>query len=235
MRKQKFLGVYSMNNRDFRGSTRKRLFFVWSTGPETFEVQRLDGTYKAVGAPQEVDKRTLEALYVHEPSILAAPVSGGGVAAAERKPEPARTVGPEVEKTLRAHFRKAMQRLRRQEEKFAALEALQTLADVEEGIGPQHKYMFADFGIDLRKNKEYPLALAFCRRVLQLAPEDDHAHFNAARVLLEMGNVEAAEEHLLTALNLEPDTPVYKLMMDYLMQERRKRQAPRKKGTLASR
>lgn len=139
------------------------------------------------------------------------------------------TAPEQIKKTedyLRGFFEKALKRSKRTGERTAAIEALKTVAEVEEGIVPAHKHMFADFGTSLRQNALLELALGCCKRVLELAPEDDHAHFNAARVLFDMNDLDGAEQHLLTAQSLDASEPVYAKMLDFIQKERRRRFKP---------
>lgn len=224
MREKAFLGVYSAPYGGGGSKARKRLFFVWSDSVDSYEVQRLDNSYRPVDRKVSLGEGEFKSSYTFEPNVLVTPVS-------TRKPSSPLNLRQmsdpaEVEKTLREHFRKALVRYRRRSEQSAARQALLTLTEVEEGIIPQHKHMFADFGINLRKNSELDLALACCKRVLALAPSDDHAHFNTARVLMEMGNFDDAEQHVLVALDLAPETIIYRRMLEYLTTERRRRQRP---------
>lgn len=229
MAKKAFLGVYSAQGKDLRGNLQKTLYFAWQTGA-TYSVQRLDGAYKALGAPRDINEGAFKTLFKFEPSILAAPVAEARPAHAPAPPDaPAPAATPpkdDVEATLRAHFNKAVSRLKYARDKKAAFAALQTLVEVEEGIEENHKHMFAEFGATLRKAKHYDMALAFCMRVLALAPHDDHASFNASRVLLEMGRWDDAERHLRTAMSMTSNVELYERMLRHLRKERQKRLRP---------
>ena len=245
-----YLGVYSIRAKD--AAARKRLFFVWADGDGGYIVQLLDGAYRPTGPLRSVNFTLFQGQFVYEPSILVAPLSVGQGTDAEpgarddrtdglpppmdapASPSPSQPSGnaasdaKEVENYLRSHFNKAMRRIKRPEERTAALESLKTLADVEEGIVPEHKHMFTDFGITLRKNELLELALSCSRRVLDLSPDDDHAHFNIARILYEMGRVDDAEQHLLAALDLAPDAIVCIKMLKYIQKQRRLRGKPQR-------
>ncbi len=249
MQGKTYLGVYSIRAKD--AAARKRLFFVWADGDGGYIVQLLDGAYQPTGPVRSVNFSVFQGQFVYEPSILAAPLSAGRETDAEpaphggaahtpppmdapassppsEAPDKAAEEAKEVESFLRSHFNKAMRRIKRPEERAAALESLKTLADVEEGIVPEHKHMFTDFGITLRKNELLELALSCSRRVLDLAPNDDHAHFNIARILYEMGRVDDAEQHLLAALDLAPEELVYIKMLKYIQKQRRLHEKPQR-------
>lgn len=127
----------------------------------------------------------------------------------------------QVETDLRGSFRKALRGLNRPREREAALLALEQLAAATEGIAPVHKHMFRDFGVELRKKSLPELALRCGMRVLELAPGDDHAHFNLARILCLLGAYDEAEAHVETAMRLDQVEPVYPRLLAHIRRERR--------------
>ena len=131
----------------------------------------------------------------------------------------------QVETSMRETFRKTLLRLKRPKERHAALTALEQMAASKEGIMPEHRHMFRDFGVQLRKQSQPDTALHFSRRVVKLAPGDDHALFNMARVLCDLRKFEEAEQLLAQAMKIDASEPVYRRLRDYIMRE--KRRAPR--------
>ena len=79
--------------------------------------------------------------------------------------------------------------------------------------------MFRDFGVSLRQNSQLALALLFSRRVVELAPNDDHAHFNLARILCLMGQFDEAAAHVRTAMNMGGEEPLYFRMLVHIRKE----------------
>lgn len=110
----------------------------------------------------------------------------------------------ELDRQLRSEFAIALARWRRGD-KITPLKVFETMCAREEGIIPAHKHMFTDFAIDLRKSSLPALAVRHYQKAVDLAPEDSNAHFNLARICYETGNLDKAEEHLRTALELSPD------------------------------
>lgn len=131
----------------------------------------------------------------------------------------------QIEASMRETFRKTLLRLKRPKERHAALTALEQMAESKEGIVPEHRHMFRDFGVQLRKQSQPDTALPFSRRVVKLAPGDDHALFNMARVLCDLRKFEEAEQLLAQAMKIDASEPVYRRLRDYIMRE--KRRAPR--------
>ena len=66
-----------------------------------------------------------------------------------------------------------------------------------------------------RKERNYPLAIDFHLRALQIK-EDDHLLFNAARTYYEMKDIAAAKDCLTKALALNPDLMVARQFLDFL-------------------
>ena len=111
-----------------------------------------------------------------------------------------------------------------------ALQALRDIAEMEEGIVPDHKHMFAEFGINLRKGKLPEIALAHAKRVLSLAPGDSHGHFNIAHIYHTLGELGEAEQHLRTALEFSPDLGHARDFLAYIGKERRQKELDDSKG-----
>ncbi len=110
----------------------------------------------------------------------------------------------ELDRQLRSEFAIALARWRRGD-KVTPLKVFEAMCTREEGIIPAHKHMFTDFAIDLRKSSLPALAAQHYQKAVDLAPEDSNAHFNLARICYETGKLDKAEEHLQTALELNPD------------------------------
>ncbi len=198
---RKFIGVYSRIDKQ----KVKTFYFIFKSD-ELIYIQKLNAFFQPTEALKTIDKNTFNNLFTAEPHIKKFPkakVQYGKSKKAEN------LASSKVEEALRELFRKAMVRVRRGEMEDGALSILENLTTVEEGITVKHKHMFNDFGIEMRKKKNYPHALAFCKRVIALHNDDDHAHFNVARVLMEMGELDEAEQHLLTAQFLNPTSPIY--------------------------
>jgi len=196
-------------------------------------VQELDRAFQPQREAVSIDPATFCASFSLEPAIFATPVRKGIVPASPFQPQagipPAKT--PEqlsaeraaVENDLRAHFGTLLLKIRRDGDLQNALRFLQDIAEVEEGIVPEHKYMFAEFGINLRKGKLPEVALAHAKRVLSLAPGDSHAHFNIARIYHVLGKLDEAEQHLLSALEFSPDLEYARDFLAYIGKERRQK------------
>jgi tetratricopeptide (TPR) repeat protein len=78
------------------------------------------------------------------------------------------------------------------------------LVRLDAAFEPEHKHMFNDFGINLRKAKMYQQAVTYYSRALEMTADDENLHVNVARALFETKDIDGCVEHLLTALRLAP-------------------------------
>ena len=131
-----------------------------------------------------------------------------------------------LETHLRETFRQTLLRLKRPRERKAAMLALEKIAGTTEGIVPSHKHMFRDFGVRLRQNFQPALALLFNRKAVELAPEDDHARFNLARILCALGQYDEAAEHIRVAMDMDKKEPLYEKMLAHILALKQKGVAP---------
>jgi tetratricopeptide (TPR) repeat protein len=233
-----FMGVYSsLTTGAHTGhgpGRRKQYWFVWDSGDAGYGVQALDGAFHPQGEALVVEPSIFRASFTPEPSILAAPMRRSPFPVPPSRPQDdalsAKTheqhaaERAEVENHMRAHFGALLLKIRRGDDVQAALKGLQDIAEVEEGIVPEHKYMFAEFGVNLRKGQLPEIALVHAKRVLSLAPGDSHAHFNVARIYHMLGKLGEAEQHLLAALEFSPDLECARDMLAYIGKERHQKQ-----------
>lgn len=238
MRNPKFLGVYSGKSlvQSSDGKRVKRFYFVWDLGNACYAAQGLDNSFTPIEKPRLLSQAQLKANLKLEPGILAAPISTPDFRRIEaalstkhvateltdasiQELEKARRA-KQVEADLRNNFDKALRALSRPRDRKGALAAITQIAESTEGIVPAHKHMFRDFGVSLRKKSLPELAVNCAQRVLELAPNDDHAHFNMARLLSHMGMYDEAEAHLLKAIKLDRNEKIYPQMLSWLRKER---------------
>ncbi|MDR2573227.1 MAG: tetratricopeptide repeat protein [Desulfovibrio sp.] len=78
------------------------------------------------------------------------------------------------------------------------------LVKLDNAFEAEHKHLFNDFGINLRKNKMLAQSLEYYQRALDLSPQDENLHMNMARVFLETKDIAKCIEHLFKALDIAP-------------------------------
>ena len=242
MRPPQYVGVFSHQDAQ-QPETGKGLYFVWQKDDGSYIAQQVDGTFRPRGPVREVSAPELKRDYKPQPHMQAAPMTTLDFAALERLPGQRKAVSSadeaitgldtalfipsndplaeQVESTLRESFRKALLRLKRPAERQTAIATLERLAAVTENITTVHKHMFRDFGVKLRQSGLPELALLFGKRVLALAPDDDHAHFNLARILCALGAYDEAGSHIRMAMGMDKHQPLYNTMLEYINREKK--------------
>lgn len=230
MRNPKFLGVYSRRNVKGRKG-RIPSWFAWSLPDGSYAVQPLDQAYTVQGPAEAVSAAEFDSLFKLEPSILAAPVitpDFSWLGTRPSEPENAKFAAPErarqarqVEAGLRDSFDRALRALSRPRDKKAALASIERIAGTRQGIVTEHKHMFRDFGVALRKKALIELAVACAGRAVELSPDDDHARFNLARLLGMAGRFDDANEQLDIAQKIDPAEKVYPRLRKYLNSKRK--------------
>lgn len=108
---------------------------------------------------------------------------------------------------IRANFGAALVFLA-QGEKDKAENVFTRLVRLDGTFEKQHKHLFNEFGISLRKAQMYKQAIAYYQRALQLCQEDENLHINIARSLFEEGFFTSCSEYLLKSLKLSPGNPL---------------------------
>ena len=85
-----------------------------------------------------------------------------------------------------------------------AQDIFQRLVKLEAAFEPEHKHLFNEFGINLRKSKMLQESFEYYQRALELSPSDENLYMNMARVLLELKDINQCVDYLLKALELAP-------------------------------
>ena len=85
-----------------------------------------------------------------------------------------------------------------------AQDIFQRLVKLEAAFEPEHKHLFNEFGINLRKSKMLQESFEYYQRALELSPTDENLYMNMARVLLELKDIGQCVDYLLKALELAP-------------------------------
>lgn len=78
------------------------------------------------------------------------------------------------------------------------------LVNLDGAFEEEHKHLFNEFGINLRKNKMFSQSLEYYLRALSLARQDENLYINIARVYLELKDIPHCAEFLGKALELSP-------------------------------
>ncbi|MFW5733648.1 MAG: tetratricopeptide repeat protein [Oceanidesulfovibrio sp.] len=105
---------------------------------------------------------------------------------------------------VRANFGLGLTYLERGESEKAD-NIFERLVKLDAAFEPEHKHLFNDFGINLRKSKMYDQALEYYGRAETLATADENLYYNMARAYFEKRQIDQAVEYLNKALELDPE------------------------------
>lgn len=100
-----------------------------------------------------------------------------------------------------------------------AQDIFERLVKLDGAFEPEHKHLFNEFGINLRKSKMLQQSLEYYQRALELSRNDENLYMNLARVLLETKDVTGCIDNLLKALELAPKHEPSLKFMAWLIQK----------------
>jgi tetratricopeptide (TPR) repeat protein len=193
-------------------------------------IQPLNPNYVPSGPKQEIPKEDFLEQYAPEPEFYTSKVFPSirklnqTIAKAERHRSNGETYSAEMEygnalrvdeENIRANFGLGLTYLERGETGKAD-NIFQRLIKMEATFDAEHKHLFNDFGINLRKNEMYDQALEYYAKALELSPADENLHYNMARAAFAKADIKKTLEHLRTALSLNKDLEIAKKFLLYL-------------------
>ncbi len=91
------------------------------------------------------------------------------------------------------------------------------LVKLDAAFEPEHKHLFNEFGINLRKNGMNDQAIAYYSRAMELASHDEHLYYNMARAYLEKKDVPNALDALIKSLEINPALEVSAKFLAWLV------------------
>lgn len=107
------------------------------------------------------------------------------------------------EENIRANFGLGITYLERGENNKAE-DILGRLVKLDGAFETEHKHLFNDFGINLRKNRMYDQSISYYTRALELSGHDENLYYNIARAYLEKKDPDSAVEYLLKGMEINP-------------------------------
>lgn len=223
---EKIRGVFSITEKTTVGfgATKQRkekkiYLFVEEQDDGQIGVQPLNDSFVPRGDLRFITKEDLVENYVPEPEIYMEKVYPAirqvirSVSSAERHLKQGNPYTAEYEfknalrvdeENIRATFGLGLTYLERGDRDKGDL-VFRRLVRLNGAFSPEHKHLFNDFGIKLRKNNMYTQAMKFYSRAYQLCKDDEHLLYNMARTLYEKGSYPAALTFITKALALKPD------------------------------
>lgn len=230
-------GVFSVDAARYLGrkafglaKAQKVFVFAEEREPDRVTIQRLSRNFIPSGPKRVIDRERLLADYLPEPSIYinkVVPVMRHleeAVAVADRHRERQELFTAEFEYQnvlrvsedhVRATFGLGLTYLERQEKQNADV-VFRKLMRLEAAFTAEHKHLFNDFGIQMRKLGMYDEAMRYYSRAYHLCKTDEHLLYNMARTLYEKGRLKSSRVMLDKALRLNAAFPEGRAFLAFL-------------------
>ena len=201
-----------------RKTVQKVFWFVDQDESGTINIQPLNTNYIPTGSKKIVSMEDLLQKYAPEPEFYVQAVfprmqqMEDSIQRGDTHRERNETFSAEHEynaalnldeENVRANFGIGLTYLSRGETDKAE-NIFERLVNLEAAFHEEHKHLFNDFGINLRKNKMYAQSVDYYRRALELSTADENLHINIARALMEEKDYAGCTTHLLESLRLAP-------------------------------
>ncbi len=201
-----------------RRTLQKTFWFVETNAEGILECQPVNSNYIPMGAKKTISMDELMEKFAPEPEFYMSSVfpkmqelkkdldSGdkhrekGETFSAEHHYNSALKVD---EENIRANFGIGLTYLQRQEEDKAK-NIFDRLVNLEATFSREHKHLFNEFGIALRKSKMFDEAISYYEKALKLTTNDENLFLNIARVYFEKKNFQECCNYLFKVLYLNP-------------------------------
>ncbi|QJB58406.1 tetratricopeptide repeat protein [Pseudodesulfovibrio sp. zrk46] len=119
------------------------------------------------------------------------------------------------ENNVRANFGLGLTFMERGEPEKAA-DLFERIVGLDAAFDPEHKHLFNEFGINLRKSQLLDQAVDYYTRALEMAPHDENLFYNIARAYFERGDKEDCVTNLQKALEINPYFEEAKAFLAYM-------------------
>ena len=119
------------------------------------------------------------------------------------------------EENIRANFGIGLCYLDRCDEEKAS-DIFRRLVNLDAAFEKEHKHLFNEFGISLRKNAMFDEAIEFYTRAIGLTDDDENIYFNIARSLYEKGKKKEALHYIEKCLHLNPESAAANKLIRHL-------------------
>jgi len=119
------------------------------------------------------------------------------------------------EQNVRANFGIGLCLLAR-DENDKAKEVFDRIVKIESAFEDEHKHLFNEYGIALRKKKMVEQAVDYYSRALELSQNDENLWYNLGRALFDLEEWNECAEAAKQCLSINPNHPEGKKMLAYL-------------------
>lgn len=221
----------------------KELYYVEEFKDGRMTVENISPDFLPSGLKSILERDVLVAEYAPEPDIFQSLVEPKIIALnkALNKADRHRSKGESLsaehwykhaltidEDNVKGHFGLGMTYLDRGDKDKAAL-IFASIMGLHAAFAPEHKHMFNEFGISMRKAGLMQDALGYFGKAKALDEADDHLYFNIARSHFESGDYDQAAEFLHICLRINPDLSHAAKLLD-IVKERRVASRPEGEG-----
>jgi tetratricopeptide (TPR) repeat protein len=107
------------------------------------------------------------------------------------------------EENVRANFGLGLTYMERGETTKAS-DIFERVVTLDAAFSPEHKHLFNEFGINLRKSKLLDQAVEYYERALKITDNDENLYYNIARAYFERGDRDDCLANLRKALEMRP-------------------------------
>lgn len=197
--------------------------------PEMVSLQMLNPKHVPFGKPEMIEKNTLLTEYTPVPELLKEVLKNiREVAKSLARGDKFRKRGESFtaefefnnalnldEENVRANFGIGLCLLER-DEKDKAQEVFDRIVKIDAAFEDEHKHLFNEYGISLRKKKLIQQAVDYYKRALELTRDDENLWFNLARAHFDNEDWAACAEAAQQCLEVNPNHPEGKKVLAYL-------------------
>ncbi len=229
-------GVFSTNtdrllDTENLGRVAQRVFaYAEEENDGRVALQTLSRNFVPTGPKRMITKERLLAEYVPEPSIYINKVMPvmerieESLTLGDRHRQKLETFSAEFEyknvlrldeEHVKAIFGLGLTYLERQESRSANI-VFRKIMMLDAAFLPEHKHLFNEFGMKMRKLGMYDEAIRYYIRAFRLCRTDEHLLYNIARTLFEKGRLKSARMMLARSLRLNPQFREALAFMAYL-------------------
>ncbi|BBD07151.1 tetratricopeptide repeat protein [Desulfovibrio ferrophilus] len=222
---QKIKGVFSTQTVQRVGTgtttrkTVKKTFWMVDEQEACIEIQPLNINYIPSGPKRKVPKEDFLEKFSPEPEFYVSTVFPKmkelteTVDKGDKHREKGETFSAELEyeqainldeDNVRANFGLGLTYLERGDDSKAN-DIFERLVKLDAAFETEHKHLFNEFGINLRKNKMYEQSVDYYERAMELSTTDENLHYNIARAYYEREQFGECALHLKMAIDMNKD------------------------------
>lgn len=235
--KEKIKGVFSTQQltkvgtgTTLRKSIQKSYWYCTELGDGTIEIQPLNVNYVPSGPKKIISMDDLLDKFSPEPEFYTVTVMPKmrelekTIARADRHRKNKESFSAEMEygkavkvdeENVRANFGLGLTYLERGATDKAQ-DIFERLVKIEAAYEMEHKHLFNEFGINLRKNKMSDQALEYYSKALDLTKNDENLYYNIARVHFDRKDIPGTVDFLKKALEVNPELEEAGKFLDFL-------------------